>query len=1031
MVPSLCRFGVFSLASLFVGLTGLAAEPAPVRQSPPNTEPLRSGEPMDGGAAAEVFEVPDGFRVSLFAAEPVVQNPIAMTLDPRGRLWVAENYTYSDRTEHFNLALTDRVVVLDGTDGDHASSHTVFTEDVQMLTGIEVAADGVYLMCPPNLLFLPDADHDDVPDGPAKTILDGFTVADANYHNFANGIRFGPDGWLYGRCGGSCPGRIGKPGTPDEHRLALEGGIWRYHPRTEAVEVLTTGTCNPWGHDFDDLGEGFFINTVNGHFWHLIEGAHFTRPFTLDPNRLTYELIDTHADHWHFDTTGAWHESRAGAANAYGGGHAHCGLLIYNDTVWPDRYRGKAWTLNFHGRRINQETIRKHGSGFIASHDDDFAVSGDPWFRGMDLLTAPDGNVLVIDWSDTGECHEHDGVHRTSGRVFKISHDRDGRKPSGRDMRTYSDDQLLAAVVGPRGPLRRMAIPVWADRASAGELSDETLHTLSQSLEVAPEPVDLLRRLWALDIAGKVDAMRLEAMLRHPGSAVRAATLRMASQHWPIDDAMGAGWKPERRTDGDGSDPAGPTFERMMPQILTMAESDDSPRVRLQLASMMQRLPVERRPELARRLVRHAEDAGDHNTAKMIWYGLIPVLDERPESLVDVAAESRLAEVTKLISRALAEADDAAVMDRLLTRCEPTGLSNRRAVLEGMVAGYKGLVRAEAPNGWTRFAESFGDADETSRQWLRELGSLFGDGRALDDLRAIAMGTVDADDATRTAALESLILAKPADLREICRSLLKNPKLNVVAARGLAAFDDPALGRELVSRYRNFRAPERPKLVSVLVSRSSFADPLLDAIEQGKIPRQALTAFDVRAIHSLQNDAISERVDRIWGRVRQTTQQAEQEIERLKNAMDDHRLAAADRSQGRVLFNRLCSNCHRLYGEGAKVGPDLTGAGRSNLDYLVSNIIAPSAVVDKDFRMTVIATDDGRTLSGLVLDESPSAIEMQTATEKVTVPASEVLQSKQTDLSPMPEGLFANLSDDQIADLLAYLQHPTQVPLPE
>ncbi|MEM9828800.1 MAG: PVC-type heme-binding CxxCH protein, partial [Planctomycetota bacterium] len=388
----------------------------------PNTQAASSGQPMGPAEAAASFDLPEDFEVRVFAAEPDVQNPIDASWDSRGRLWVAENYTYAERSQRFDLSLRDRVVILDGADGDRATQRTVFTDDVQMLTSIEVAPNGVYLMCPPTLLFIPDADQDDVPDGPAQVVLDGFTVAEANYHNFANGIRFGPDGWLYGRCGGSCPGRIGKPGTPDAARRALEGGMWRYHPQSEIVEVLTTGTTNPWGHDFDARGEGFFVNTVNGHLWHLIHGAHFTRPFTLDPNRRTFELIDFHADHWHFDTGGAWHESRDGAANAYGGGHAHCGTLIYEDPVWPDRYRGKLWTLNFHGRRVNQEVLKRQGGGFVATHDEDLFIVGDPWFRGMNLLTGPDGNVFVLDWSDTGECHEHDGVHRTSGRIYKIKH---------------------------------------------------------------------------------------------------------------------------------------------------------------------------------------------------------------------------------------------------------------------------------------------------------------------------------------------------------------------------------------------------------------------------------------------------------------------------------------------------------------------------------------------------------------------------------------------------------------------------------
>src|SRR6056297_554976 len=392
--------------------------------TPVNTEPDGAAPVMSADQAAATMKVPAGFSVGVFAGEPDVQNPIDMAWDSAGRLWVAENYTYSDRSERFDLSLRDRVLMFTDDDGDGVSdSRTVFTDNVQMLTSVEVGLGGVWLMCPPKLLFIPDADADGVPDGPAEVVLDGFTVAQNNYHNFANGLRFGPDGWLYGRCGGSCPGRIGIPGTPDHQRLALEGGIWRYHPVRRSVEVLTSGTTNPWGHDWNEFGELFFTNTVNGHLWHAIPGAHFVRPFLLDPNRRTYELIDFHADHWHFDTGKSWTDSRDGAANAYGGGHAHSGALIYQGDNWPAAYRGNLFTFNLHGRRANQEILVRDGSGYVGKHGNDFFVSPDTWFRGMEMSSGPDGAVFAIDWSDTGECHEHTGVHRTSGRIYKIRYE--------------------------------------------------------------------------------------------------------------------------------------------------------------------------------------------------------------------------------------------------------------------------------------------------------------------------------------------------------------------------------------------------------------------------------------------------------------------------------------------------------------------------------------------------------------------------------------------------------------------------------
>ncbi len=371
---------------------------------PFNTEKLSTDSLMPAGEAAAKTELPSGLKVNVFAAEPDIQNPIAMCWDAAGRLWILENFTYAEHTQRFEPTLRDRVLILEDKDRDGVmDQRKVFTDDIRQSTSIAIGHGGLWLLALPQLIFIPDANHDDIPDGPAQVMLDGFEVARENHHNFANGLKWGPDGWLYGRCGGSCPARIGLPEARPEERVALEGGLWRYHPVSREVEVLTTGTTNPWGHDWNEFYEIFFVNTVNGHLWHAIPGAHYTRPFTLDPNTRTYGLIDQHADHYHFDTGKSWRDSRHGAASSLGGGHAHSGTMIYLGDQWPEEYRGQLFTLNFHGRRINVEQLERQGSGYVARHKPDMFLSPDPWFRGIDLDYGPDGSVFVLDWSDTGE----------------------------------------------------------------------------------------------------------------------------------------------------------------------------------------------------------------------------------------------------------------------------------------------------------------------------------------------------------------------------------------------------------------------------------------------------------------------------------------------------------------------------------------------------------------------------------------------------------------------------------------------------
>ncbi len=994
---------------------------------PFNTEPLPQSSWLAPDQAAEQFTLPPGFRATAFAAEPDVQNPIAMAWDARGRLWIAENYTYADRDQKFQLGLRDRVVVFDNTQTDRFQTRTVFTDDVQMLTGIEVGLGGVWLMCPPKLIFIPDRDRDDVPDSAGEVVLDGFTVAQQNYHNFANGLRFGPDGWLYGRCGGSCPGRIGRPGTSQNKRLALEGGIWRYHPKQQTVEVLTSGTTNPWGHDWNGLGDLFFVNTVNGHLWQGIPGAHFTRPFTLDPNARTFELIDFHADHWHFDTGKSWIMSRAGAANSYGGGHAHSGAMIYQGTRWPQRYQGKLLTLNFHGRRANQERLVRLGGGYVAQHEPDFFIAQDPWFRGMDLSCGPDGNVFVIDWSDTGECHEHTGVHRTSGRIFKISYGQNeqaAKQPI--DLQSCSDQQLRSLAMSPEAWSFRQARLELARRRQIGD----ELTAVSEALRLTFEDPNadsrqLVQSLLALHAAGATNDVFLSAQLAHRDEYVRAWAIRLLTECWPIDDALGPVFADDQLQRAVARASAG-----LLPKLLLLAENDSSALVRLTLASTLQRLPVSMRADLAIPLVSHAEDAGDHNIPLMLWYGLMAVGDDQRGDLVAVAGACKIPVTLRLISRFLAqqiERHPRPINDLIALAAQSDDDDFRSTVVQGISEGWTGWQKVPRPSTWNGLAAAKNSQPTT--ELIQQLNVLFGDGHSVDQVTAIALGQTDAGYPMRLTALQTLIQIKPANLKTICQPLLKDARMNVLAARGLSMFDDPEVAKSLISQYRSFRAPERPQIMSILVSRPSFARQMLNAIGDGQIDRDQLSAFQARQIRSFDDQALHRLLSEVWGEVRDSSADQQELIGSLKQQLTTSGLPTADLRSGRSLFAKHCQSCHKLYGQGETVGPDLTGGDRGNLDYLLTNIVDPSAVVDKDFRMTQLLTADGRLITGLVTAETERTISIRTATEALVLDKSSLQSRKLTENSPMPNGLLQTLSSAQIRDLIGYLQHPTQVEL--
>ncbi|MGV3530949.1 MAG: PVC-type heme-binding CxxCH protein, partial [Chthoniobacteraceae bacterium] len=547
--------------------------------------------PTTPAEALAKIRLPEGFKATLFAAEPDIQNPIALAWDHRGRMWVAENYTYAETAKRFDLGLRDRVVILEDKDHDgRAETRKVFTDTVQKLTSVEMGKGGVWLMAPPQLLFVPDANGDDVPDGPAQVVLDGFTVAKDNYHNLANGLKWGPDGWLYGRCGLASPGNIGLPGTPEHERRPIVGGLWRFHPERKAVEVLNYGTVNPWGHDWDENGEGFFINTVTGHLWSLIPGS-FNKQmagFPTHHNPAVYERMEMIADHWHFDTTGSWQDSRDGKANDFGGGHAHVGMMIYQADQWPASYRNKLYTLNLHGRRANVERLEREGSGYRGRHEPDAFFFDDPWFRGLEISTGPDGSAYVLDWSDTGECHESNGVHRTSGRIFRISHGA-AKAPDLRDLEKLTPEAVERLVRHPN---------VWFDRQLRTRLKAQPLDPAITKLllgmvsDSGNSTVHRLRALWACNSLGAVSQPLLMDLLKEKDEHLRVWAVRFLTDALPLDSITGP-----RIT-------VPPVDSSLIETLVRLASQDPSGLVKLAVTSGLQRLPVSQRAEVAKALVK-------------------------------------------------------------------------------------------------------------------------------------------------------------------------------------------------------------------------------------------------------------------------------------------------------------------------------------------------------------------------------------------------------------------------------------------
>jgi len=575
-------------------------------------------EPLTPEQTVAQLKVPDGFSVKLFAGEPDVKQPISFCFDDRGRVWVAENTSYPKWTPQGK----DRIVIFEDTDGDGKfDRRTVFCEGLTMVTGLEVGFGGAWVVAPPRLLFIPDKDGDDKPDGPPVTLLDGF--GNQGGHNIVNGFTWGPDGWLYAGHGRTSISDLGPPGTPPEKRIHFDGGVWRYHPTRHVFEAWCDGTTNPWGVAFDDRGQAIITTCVDVHLYHAIQGAHF-EPWRGRANSLyAYGRIASIADHKHW-VGSDYADARSARPEqlALGGGHAHCGAMVYLGDSFPDSYRDTVFMSNLHGHRLNNDLLEKNGSGFVGRHGPDFLVSGDRMVMALLQQVGPDGSVYVSDWYDRGECHTSK-PHEQSGRLYKIVYkDAPVVKP---DLARLSDADLVKLQLHKNDWFVTHARRLLQERGPNGKVHE----ALRAMLKDAPETPRKLRALWALHATGGLtDEMRL-ALLDHADEYLRAWAIQLEVEPKQASAAALA------------------TFARM-------ASTDPSPVVRLYLAAACQRLSLDDRWRIVERLASHAEDVRDPNLPLMVWYAAEPLAASDLGRAVAFMKEARVPLLREYMSRRIA-----------------------------------------------------------------------------------------------------------------------------------------------------------------------------------------------------------------------------------------------------------------------------------------------------------------------------------------------------------------------------------------
>jgi len=973
--------------------------------------------------ATKEMSLPPGFKATLFAGEPDVKQPIAFAIDDRGRLWVAEAYTYPNRTgkapkdtrsaevDHSQptpeqlkdiFGGKDRIIVFEDTDGDGKfNRRTVFLEGLNLVSGIEIGFGGVWIGAAPYLMFVPIQDGDEPkPAGPPRILLDGWAYQDT--HETLNTFTWGPDGWLYGCHGVFTHSNVGKPGAPDSERTRLNAGVWRYHPTKKIFELFAEGTSNPWGIDFDEHGQCFIEACVIPHLFHMIQGGHYHRQAGSHFNPYVYDDIKTIADHVHYAGDKGPHAGNARSA-AVGGGHAHAGLMIYQGDNWPEKYRGQIFIGNIHGACINMDTPERKGSGFVGRHNPNFINFNDKWSQVINLLTGPGGAVYFIDWYDKNECHSGDAnLHdRSNGRIFKVSCGE--TKFEKVDFQKKSVEELIETSLERNDWASRHARRILQERA----VSDATIHgKVLKRLPPEPkgfDPDKKLRWLWTLHMTGGLRGMANYG-LSCANEFVRAWSVQLACEDKEVPP-------------------------KLLKDFVARA-NDPSPVVRLYLASAMQRLPVEDRWEVIEALSQHAEDANDHNLPLMVWYAAEPLPTKDFNRALKLAENAKLPNILNFMVRrtaALNTPEAFAAIREILQRSGDD--PHRLDILNGLSAALKGQRSVPTSKGWEEIEGTLGaSSNDEIRARVQALSLTFGSATALAALRA-TLADDAADLNARETALASLLGVKDSALPPLLQKLLTNSKLQGQALRGLAAFSDPGTPAAILAVYKSLGGAEKRDALNTLAARPQYAMAMLNAVGDKQIPASELTADLVNQLRNLKNADLDSLLAKVWGTARDLSADNKAEIEKYRNIYRAGGSQPGDALNGRVLFNKVCQQCHTLFGTGGKVGPELTGSNRKDLDYLLQNIVDPNAVIPNDYRGWIVETKDDRIITGVMKEQNDRAVTVATQTETLTIPRNEIQTLLESQLSMMPEGLLTQLSDQDVRDLLFYLRQAGQVPL--
>ncbi len=992
-------------------------------------ERLFHGDSLPPQESLAKMQAADDLIVELMVAEPLVAQPTHFSFDSRGRLWVSQyrQYPYPAglkmiSRDHYYRSHYDKVPppppyhdrgrdiisIHEDTDGDgQYDAHKVFQDGLNMANAAIRGRGGVWVMHTPYLLFYPDQDFDDVPDGPPVVHLQGFGMEDT--HSVANGLVWGMDGWLYGAQGSTTSCHVTRPNIdpPQAPGVYFQGCmVWRYHPESHRFEIFSEGGGNNFGLEVDSGGRMFTGN--NGgqtRGWHYMQGGlHLmqgTTPNKFGPVRNPFAFgelphMDTVQDIPRF---------------------THFATLV-ESTAMPQKYHNTFFSVeplhNFviaSERNVNGATFKTNDIGKVLTSDD-FA------FRPVYINNAPDGSVLLADFYEHYIAHgQHyqSQIDPTTGRIFRL---RGKHESLEKDLNLYdkSSDELLALLGHANRWHRHTAVQLLGERKDS-----DSLPKLQQLVKQGSD-LESLNALWALYQGFGLDDSTALVALQHKVPLVRYWAVRF------ICDDIGFEHKRTaiELADSLGHLEQGPTrvSDELYQAILKLTDSEDNAEVRSQIAGSARRLPVDQALPLVRALLKHDEDIDDLYVPLLCWWALEIKLDSDRDAVMTLFEDSQLRSEPMVVKHILPRMMRGLALKggrQDLQQCAKLlELADSQEQVDQLLSGFE---LAFAGRRMVGLPENLARALVDSGRSSLELRVRLGDGAATEEAIALLSDSTAAID-ERIAVARMLGEVKAADSVEplVAVSLTaEDSRLQRAALTAASAFDIPSIEQRVLKHFAKFSEDVRPAFFDLMLSRTAWARELAEAIASGHIAAKDVPGDVAQQLRNHADSTIAKLAVEHLGEAAELKPAVAREL--IQQVRDVLAEGTGNPYAGEATYMDRCAACHKLFYKGGNVGPDLTPYQRGNLDTLLMSVISPSTEIREGFEYMALITSEGRIVTGFVIDQDNQVITLRVkAGEDIRIEREDVEEIAPVGRSLMPDGLLDGLSDQQLRDFFAYLR---------